>query len=258
MKKALPIYNKELRSYFASPIAYTCITIFLMLTGWYFFSLFAYYSNASLMSSQNPFGMMGEDLSPIEFIFRPFINFTSVVMLLSMPLLTMRLFSEEKKLGTTELLFSYPVTDLEVTAGKLAAAVTVFSAMLLLTLPMMGLLAAYASIDYGPLLTGYLGLLLLGTAFLSLGIFASSITENQIVSASITFGALLLFWMIGWVESFSTGAAASAAAQLSILRHIDGFSKGTISLSDTMYYILFASFFIFATLRVLESHKWRK
>jgi len=180
-----------------------------------------------------------------------------MIMLLMVPLLTMRLFSEEKKSGTIELLLTYPVTDMEVILGKFFACLTVFLLMLLLTATYPVLLFVFGEPEVGPVLTGYVGLVLMGAAFISLGIFTSSLTENQIIAATLSFGILFLFFMMGYSISLMGPILGNLMIYISLIGHLEGFAKGVIDTMDIIYYAVFITLFIFLTLRVLESKKWR-
>ena len=198
MRNFYLIAKKELNSYFSSPVAYVVITIFLVVTGYYFYNLLASFSTLSFQASTNPAIAKQQNLLNItETVVRPLFGNISMIMLLMMPLLTMRLFSEEKKSGTIELLLTYPVTDMEVIIGKFIACFVVFLLMLLLTATFPALLIFLGEPEIGPTITGYIGLILTGAAFISLGIFTSSLTENQIIAATLSFGVLILFFMMG-------------------------------------------------------------
>jgi ABC-2 type transport system permease protein len=180
-----------------------------------------------------------------------------VVLLFFIPMLTMRLFAEEKKSGTIELLLSYPVRDGEVLAGKFLAAAALYAVLLVLTLLYPGLVAYFTRVEWGPILTGYLGLLLTGTTFLAVGLLVSSFTENQIVAGFGTFGVLLAFWIIGWGAEFAGGNARSVLQYLSITEHMDSFTRGLIDTKDLVYYATAIALSLFLTLRSLDSKRWR-
>jgi len=193
----LPVFKKEMRLYFGSPVAYVVFTFFLVISGWFFSQIFLFYSDASMRSFMQPqFG--GQNLNVVDNVMRPLFTNMSVVLLFFIPMLTMRLFAEEKKSGTMELLLTYPVRDGEVLAGKYLAALALYLILLGLTLLYPGLVAYFTRVEWGPIMTGYLGLILTGAVFLAVGVLISSLTENQIVAGSATFGALLGFWLIGW------------------------------------------------------------
>lgn len=258
MRNCYLIAKKELRSYFTSPVAYVVIIIFLIITGYFFFNLFASFSTLSFQASANPALAKQKNLLNItETVIRPLFGNMSIIMLLMMPLLTMRLFSEEKKSGTIELLLTYPISDMEVIIGKFIACTTVFILMLSASITCPILVMVFGEPETGPIITGYLGLFLMGSAFISLGIFTSSITENQIVAATLSFGVLFLFWMMGYSVSFMGPTLGKIIMSISLIGHIEGFAKGVIDTTDIIYYLIFSSLFIFLTLRVLESKKWR-
>ena len=250
-----PILKKELKSYFVSPVAYIVISIFLVISGWFFYSSFAIYNLVSMQAASSPYGPHGLNIT--EGVLRPLFLNLSVVMLLLMPMLTMRLFAEEKKLGTIELLLTYPVRDGEILAGKFGACLLVFALMLALTGFYLIFLLLYSEPEYGPILSCYLGLFLMGTSFISLGILTSSLTENQIIASVATFGALLLFWVAGWASHFVAPTLGKVFSHLSIIEHYENFTKGVIESKDVVFYINFSILCLFLTLRSLEAKRWR-
>ncbi len=251
-----PIYKKELRLYFTSPVAWVILTIFLAIAGLFFYAIFGNFTRVSMQMAMNPQG--GRDLNVTDAVLRPLFANLSVILLLVMPLVTMRLFAEERRSGTIELLLTYPVRDGAVLIGKYLAALTLYATMIAATLayPAIVVGIAGASVEWGPLLTGYIGLLLMGGMFLAVGLFASSLTENQIVAAIVTFGVLLIFWIIGWTAEFATGTLGAVLTHLSILEHNDTFAKGVLDTKDIIYYLNFTALALFLTLRSLESRRW--
>jgi ABC-2 type transport system permease protein len=201
--------------------------------------------------------MMARNLNVTEGVLRPLYGNLGVVLLFILPLLTMRLFAEEKKQGTIELLLTYPTRDLAVVLAKFAACLAVYTLMLALTALYPVLLVVYAQPEMGPIVAGYAGLFLLGAAFIALGALASSLTENQIVAAAISFGLLLIFWVIGWSSQFASGNVGRLIAHLSLLDHFESFPKGVIDTKDVIFYLNFMVLCLFLTLRSLESHRWR-
>ena len=191
--KVWPIFKKEMRLYFTSPIAYAVIAFFLILAGYFFFAIFDFFTLASLQTAMNP--QMGRDLNVTDSVMRPLFSNISVILLLLMPLLTMRLFAEERRSGTIELLLTYPVRDGAVLLGKFFAALALYVHHAGPDARVPGPRLLLRPSRVGAVLTGYLGLLLLGSAFIAVGLFASSLTENQIIAAMTTFGILLLFWV---------------------------------------------------------------
>jgi ABC-2 type transport system permease protein len=247
--------KKELRLYFTSPVAYVVITIFLLLAGYFFYNIFAFFTLASMQSAMNP--AMARDLNVTDSVLRPLFSNVSVILLLLMPLVTMRLFAEERRSGTIELLLTYPVRDGAVLAAKYLAALALYALMLFLTLLYPGIIAYFVRLEWGPLLTGYAGLLLMGATFIAVGIFASSLTENQIVASITTFGILLILWIIGWSADYAGGTWGKVLQHLSILEHNDSFAKGVLDTKDVLYYLNFIALALFLTLRSLEARRWK-
>ena len=254
MRSFYAILRRELYVYFSSPIAYVVMTIFLLVSGYFFYSAFAYFSMISMQAMRMQ-GVAGINVT--DMVLNPTFANMSVIMLLMMPLLTMRIFAEEKKAGTLELLLSYPIRETELLFGKFIACLVVFFVMLAFTSLYPFLLWLYAAPDIGPITTGYLGLFLMGSAFIALGVMVSSLTENQIVAAVISFGALLMFWLIGWAETFAGPVLGKFLSHISLIKHFDNFSKGVIDTRDIIYYIDFNILFLFLTMRSLESKRWR-
>ena len=252
--KIWAIFKKEMRLYFTSPVAWVVFTIFLLIAGYFFYSIFAFFTLASMQSMMNP--QMGRDLNVTDSVMRPLFSNVSVILLLLLPLVTMRLFAEERRAGTIELLLTYPVRDGAVLAGKYLAAFALYAIMIALTLLYPLIVVYFARLEWGPIFTGYLGLLLMGATFIAVGVFASSLTENQIVAAITTFGALLIFWILGWSADYAGGTAGKVLQFLSILEHNDSFSKGVLDTKDVLYYLNFTLLALFLTLRSLEARRW--
>ncbi|MCI0454077.1 MAG: ABC transporter permease [Candidatus Dadabacteria bacterium] len=250
MKPVYTILKRELKSYFASPIAYVVLLVFLVLSGIFFFL----YLQGFVESQFDPrFQFFKERINLNDFVIRPYFGTVSIILLIMMPLITMRLIAEERRNFTAELLFTSPVRVFHIILGKFLASFSFFGVMVLISAVYVIVLMAYGNPDLGPLLSGYLGLFLLGGSFLAVGLFSSSLTENQIVAAVISFGILLVFWIIG----ASSDAQDSILGYLSIINHLDNFTKGVIELKDIVYYLSFIFFGLFLTHIMLESEKWR-
>lgn len=255
MRKFAAIYTRELAYYFQSVTAYVVISIFLLISGYFFFSIFRYYNLISLQSLQAD--EMRGGLNLIDGVMRPLFGNISILILLLLPLLTMRLLAEERKQGTFELLLTFPVSEVAAVGGKFLAVLTVYTVMLACTFLYPVMLLIFAQPETGPILSGYLGLLLMGCSFIAIGIFFSSLTGNQIVAGVTTFGVSLIFLIIGWAVPFVGPRFAEVLAQISLLYHFESFSKGMINTLDVTYYLLLTIFFLFMTLRSLASTRWR-
>lgn len=255
VSKTLALYRRELAYYFQSPVAYAVIAVFLFLCGYFFYNLLGYFNLVSIQTMQNP--LQARMLSLTASVLAPLFGNMSTILLLILPLLTMRLFTEERRSGSAELLFTYPVSDASVIAGKFLAAVTLLAVMLAMTTPYVGLLALFATPEPGPVISGYLGLLLMGIAFVAMGTFFSALSDSQLVAGAMTFGCGLLFLVIGWITPFVSPAAGAVLDQLSVIRHLESFSVGVIDTNDLVFYLNLTAFFLFLCARVLDSARWR-
>jgi len=255
MKAIWSITKKELLSYFTSPIAYIVISIFVLLSGFFFYSLVWWFNTQAIQMSQNPYYFQQININ--QMVFAPLFHNLSIIMLLMLPLLSMRLFSEEKKMGTEELLFTSPLSVIQIILGKYLASLIVLSAMLFLSAIPTIFTFIYGNPEPLPYLLGYLGLFLLGAAFLGLGVFWSSLTENQIISAVLTFGTLLLFWVLSWAGYSARGLWQDVLNYLSFFEHFDDMTKGILDTSHLVYYLSFAFFGLFLTHSVIQFRRWR-
>jgi ABC-2 type transport system permease protein len=229
--------------------------VFLLVSGYFFYNLLAYYNLASVQAMQNPLAGAGPGLT--DSVVRPLLGNLSVILLLMLPLLTMRLLSDERRSGTAELLFTFPISDWDAILGKYLATATVYAVMLAMTLAYPFILATYSRPEIGPIVTGYIGLLLMGLSFTAMGLFFSSLCENQLVAGVSTFGCGLLFLLIGWLVPFVPTAVGDVIAELSILDHFAGFARGVVDTNDVVFYANCVAFFLFLSARVLDSNRWR-
>jgi ABC-2 type transport system permease protein len=250
--------KKELTIYFGGPIFYITGFFFLLLAGYFFYTNVLYYSLVSLQAAQqasNP--QVAAQLNPHMLVYRPLFAVLAIILLFLVPLLTMRLLAEEKRSGTSELLFTYPLSDWSIILGKFGAALLVYLIFLAITAIFSVGLSFMTQVDWGAVAAGYLGLVLLGAACLALGLFASSLTENQIIAGVVGFALLLLFWVIGWMQEMGGGGLGKVVQSLSLMDHYDNFTKGVINTRDLVYCASFIFFFLFLTKRQLESRRWR-
>ncbi len=251
----LPVFKKEMRLYFGSSVAYVVGAFFLVISGWFFSQILFFYNMSSMQAAMQP--QFAQSLNPTDGIMRPLFSNMAVVLLFFMPMVTMRLFAEEKRSGTIELLLTYPVRDGEVLLGKFLAAGALYALLLALTLLYPGMVAYLGRVEWGPLLTGYLGLLLIGGTFLAVGVLLSSMTENQIVAGFSTFGILLALWVVGWGAEFAGGTLRTVLQYVSITEHMDSFSKGVLDTRDVVYYVTAIGLALFLALRSLEAKRWK-
>jgi ABC-2 type transport system permease protein len=254
MSNVLAIANKELRSYFSSPIGYVVIGLFALLYGYFFVALLAYF----VQMSAGQFGMQGpQSMNVNQQVIRGVMQNVTILVLFLMPMVTMRSYAEEKRSGTIELLLTSPLTDFQIVMGKFLGALALWVVMLAVSLIHMGILFVYGNPEWKPILTAYLGLLLLGGCFIALGLFISSLTKNQIVAGMVTFAVFLLLWIIEWIGSFSGPTIDKLTTYLSIIGHFDDFSKGVIDTTHLIYYVSFITFGLFLTAKSVDSERWR-
>src|SRR6201987_5164136 len=216
MRNIWIIFRKELHSYFVSPIAYLLLTMFALIFGFFFWNALGYFFFEG-MASQMRGQMFPMNLN--EQIIRPLLSNVSVIGLFFIPMITMRLFAEEKRSGTIELLATSPVRDVEVIIGKWLAAVALYSCLLLFTALNFAFLFKYGNPDWKPLAIGYLGLLLQAGALLAIGTFISTLTKNQIIAGAVTFGVCLLLWVLEWVSGYDTATWAKVLAYMAAPTH---------------------------------------
>jgi ABC-2 type transport system permease protein len=249
----LAVAGKELRSYFASPIAYIVTGFWALVFGYFFYVMLYFF----LQRSQQAMGMGPQSVNVNQDMIRYVLSNASVVVLFVLPAITMRTYSEEKRSGTIELLLTSPLTDLQIILGKFLGTLALYGAMLLVTVLYIALLFWFGNPEVKPIIAGYLGLLLLGGCFLSIGLFISSLTKNQIVAAVITFVTFLMLWVIDWMASDASGTTATVLRYLSITGHFEDFSKGIIDTKHVVYYLSLITFGLFLTAKAVDTERWK-
>ena len=261
MRSLYAIYRKEMGHYFVSPVAYVVVGVFLILSAFFFNSMLTILVRESFSREMQAmrFGMPAEFDVPSQ-VMRNFFGLLASLILFITPILTMGVYAEERKRGTMELLMTSPVTDFQIVLGKFLASLTLFVIMLLPTASYVVFM--YFRSDPMPpwriLLAGYLGVLLLGGALLSLGSFVSSLTENQLIAAVLTFAVFLLIWVLDFGARGSESSFGQVLQYLSVIRHYDDFTRGVIDTSALVYYASFVGLCLFLTVRSLDSMRWRR
>jgi ABC-2 type transport system permease protein len=253
MRNTLAIAQRELNAYFTGPIGYVLIGFFALLFGYFFSAALGFFQQQSMQAGMNP----TQALNVNQYLIGPTLMNTTVIMLFLFPMITMRTYSEEKRSGTIELLLTSPVTDLEIIMGKFAGAMLLYAAMLLVTLIPIGSLFLFGNPEWKQIATAYLGLLMMGGCFLSVGLFISSLTKNQIVAAMATFAVFLMLWVISWISTFVGPTMQAVLQYLSLTEHFDDFAKGIIDTKHVIYYLSFMAFGLFLTAKSVDSERWR-
>ena len=254
MRNIWIICRKELHSYFTSPVAYLLLTMFAIIFGFFFWNSVGYFNMMSLESQ-----MRGQSfpMSVNEYVIRPLLSNISVIGLFFIPMISMRLFAEEKRTGTIELLATSPIYDWEVIIGKWLAALMLYAVLLLFTAANFLFLFKYGNPDWRPLAIGYLGLLLQAGGLLAVGTFISTLTKNQIIAGAATFAACLMLWVLEWVAGYETAPWAKVLAYMSVITHYESFGKGVLDSKDAIYYVSLIFLGLFLSSRSLESLRWR-
>ena len=254
MRNIWTIAQRELYSYFVSPVAWVLLTIFAFLSG-----LFTYIISASFVrySLESQMQGQGGTINLNDQVIAPLFSNIAVIGLFLIPLISMRLFAEEKRQGTIELLVTSPVHDTEIVIGKWLSAVLMYGALLVVLILDFSFLFIYGQPDWKPVVTGLLGILLQGAALLALGTFISTTTKNQIVAGAVGFALALVLWILNWTTSFGNSDSVQVLNYLSIVSHMDSFSRGVLDSKDIIYYLSMIFLGLFLTTRSLESMRWR-
>ncbi len=239
------VLNKELRSYFLSPFIYLISAVFLLLSGYYFYSDLVFYVQ------------FGFGLNIMENFWQLMFTDLRLVIMLTVPFLTMRLFAEEKRLGTIELLLTYPMRDADLFWGKFVACAIATLFMLSFTLIYPVLMFSLQPFNWTLIVPGYVGLVMLSLAFIACGLFISSLTDNIVVAGLGSLGMLLFFWILSWNDGATQFGLISTIASVSMVTHFQSFALGFIDVKEITFFLLFIIFFSFLTLRSLEARQWR-
>jgi len=262
MKKTFAIFNKELKSFFYSPMAYVVIGLFTALTGYFFYSILEWFVRESFIATMQAqqyaqYGQRPRIFNVNLQVIGRYFGTLSFLSLIVLPLITMRLFSEEKKQGTIELLYTSPLTNVQIILGKYFAGLVFYFVLLIPTILFQSLLFMYGDPEFLPVISGYIGLLFIGSTFISLGLFISTLTENQIIAAIGGFALSLFLWVVGYGANIAGPTLAPFFKYISILTHFEDFAQGVIDSSHVAYYVLFSFVGVYLSLKSIESIKWR-
>lgn len=251
MRNVLTIAGKELRGYFVSPMGWVVMGLFALLFGYFFMAHLTFFVRQSMQAQQ------GGAINVNQSMIRPLLQNVALINLFLLPMITMRTYAEEKRSGTIELLLTSPITDMQIILGKFIGVLGFYAALLGVTMLYLSILFIFGNPEWKPVATGYLGLLLMGGCFLSVGLFISSTTKNQVVAGAATFVVFLLLWIISWLGESSGPAVARVLEYLSIVWHLDDFGKGVIDTKHVVYYLSFITFGLFLTMKSVDTERWR-
>ncbi len=253
MTNILAIVRKDWRGYFESPIGYVVIGLYAFIFGYFYTVGLTWFLQESMRAPAMGGGPMNVNQQLIRYVFMN----SMVIYLFVVPLITMRTYAEEKRSGTIELLMTAPVTDFQILMGKFLGALSLFAATLAITLIHMAVLFRFGNPEWKPIVTGYLGMLLVGGCMVSVGVFFSSLTRNQIVAGMFTFIVLLLLWVIEWIGGLLPAGLAAVCSYLSLTGHVEDFLRGIVDTAHVVYYLSFITFGLFLTAKAVDSERWR-
>jgi ABC-2 type transport system permease protein len=257
MRNTLVIAGKELQGYFVQPVAYVVLTVFLLLGGWFFFAMLRQFDEmvqlVQMMGQAQSLQQMNLNTRVID----PLLHDLSIVLVIVMPALTMRVFAEEKRTGTYELLLTAPVRTGEIVAGKFIATAVFTLIMVALAWIFPIILMIFGNPELGVMFAGYVALALLALSFAAVGLFTSSLTQNQIIAAISSFGLLILLYVISWPAEAGGGVVWSLLKYLSLPEHFSTMVRGVIDTADIVFFLSVILLALFLTQRSVESARWR-
>ncbi len=255
MRNLLPFIRKELRAYFYSPIAYIVAGVFLGLVGYFFASSVQGFSMQAIQLSGS--GREFPGFNPTNVVMKGLFRSMGTIFILLTPLITMRLIAEEKRAKTMELLMTSPLSVTTILAGKYVAALLVYTIIILSTLYIPLTIEYFSTVSWGQIVSGYLGLVLLGMAMISVGLLCSSVTDKQVVAAVLTIGVLVLFWFVGGVIGGYREDITKVMREFSLFSHFENLYNGLLDMRDVVYLMSFTVVVLFLSHRVLESSRWK-
>ena len=247
------IARKDLRSYFASPIAYIIIAFFIFLIGWMFFNFLSMYMQGMQQYAAVSFG---QKPTLTDYVLKPLFGNVNVILLFVVPFITMRLLAEEQRDHTIELLVTSPISPLQIVLGKFLAGLVLVSVLVVMTGIFPAVLAVIAKPDWGVILGSYVGLFLVSCTYVGIGLFWSSRTDNQIVAAICSFGTLLFFWLVSWPAHSAGPIWGDVLTYLSIISHYTNFAQGVLDTTDLIFYVSFTAFSLFLTNLSFDTFEW--
>jgi len=255
VKQFWPLFKKEFKTYFTSPIFYIVAVVFLAIAGYFFVNALILYSNNVIQLSGSGKSLAG--MNPTSKVMKQLFNTMGTLFILLVPLMTMRLVADEWRTKTMELLMTSPVSLSSIILAKYAASVIVYSIIILSTAYMPIVINYYSSVFWAQIISGYVGVILLGAAMLSIGLLCSTVTDKQIIAAVLTIGILVMFWFIGGVLGSASVEVTRILRVLSLYAHFSALTDGLLDLRDIVYLLSFASISLFVSHRVLDSARWK-
>ncbi len=257
MRNIWTLAMREFKVYFTSPIAYIVLAAFAVIFGHFFTTSLAFFLHYSASVAAQGGGMGAPSLNVHQIVIEPSLGNLGIVLVFLMPMITMRLFAEEKRSGTIELLLTSPLQDYHIIAGKWVGALLLYACLLAIVAANFSVLFVYTTPDWKPVPVWLLGLLLMGGSMIAIGTFISTLTKNQIVAGVLTFFSLLMLWLLNWFSSYETSTFSRLCEYLAISAHFEQFNKGVIELKDLVYHLSAISLGLFLAKRSLEALRWK-
>ena len=233
------VFKKEIRAYFISPVGYAFLLVFSLIS-------------AALLTVEM---IYASQVNMTQFFANFFTNNIMIFMFL-IPILTMKLFSEERKAKTDQILFTSPVSTTGVVMGKFFAAFCIFAMAVAVTFIYVIIINLFSTVDFLMLLGNYIGLFLLGAAFISIGMFISTLTENQVIAAVISFAVMIIILLVHYVKAFVSGFLVTAVDFISVIDRYMDFNEGLLNFSSILFFLSITGLFIYLTVRVIEKRRW--
>jgi len=249
----LAVMRRDIAAFFNSVTVWVLTAAYLFVGGLIFTLMTSSFAENSMMAGM---GGMGKGPNVMDDLVLGYQWWLGFLMIFVLPMLTMRLLAEERRTGTLELLFTYPVSEWEIVLAKFLAALTVVLAMLATSALSLVYLNQWIALDWRLIGTGYAGLALMGTTLIAIGLWASSLSSSQVIAACITYGFSMMLWLMQILDKFIP-SAEEHIGKLGIMTHLESFARGNLSSHDAIYYASLTGLFLFLTVRVLDSRKWR-
>ncbi|MCD6418084.1 ABC transporter permease [bacterium] len=255
------IFKKEIFQFFSAPASYGIIAVFLAVSGFFFYNITSYFAMQCIQAIQyqSSYNIPLPPMNVNQWVVRPFFHNLAILVIFLIPIITMRSYAAERNYGTSELLLTSPIRTAHLVYAKLASGFIIFIALIVLTFLFQIIIDIFtpSGLDWGPVWSGYLGLLLLGLAAIPVGQFISSLTKNQIVAAFMTFAVLLILWIVDWSTLFSSGILSKIVGYIGLSKHFSNFARGIIDTSDAIYFASVFVLSVFLTHQSVQSWRWR-
>lgn len=255
MRALWAITRRELQAYFASPLAYVIYAAFFAISGFFFFVALGNFNLISLQAAQIPW--LANQLNINQMVIQPHMQNFSFLLLFVIPFLTMRLFAEEKRTQTMELLLTSPISIGHMVIGKFLASLFLFLGLVVLSVIYPFIVTIVSTPDWGPIISGYVGVLLVGCLYISVGLFISALTKSQVIAGFLSFVVLLFFYILPFLSHSLPAPLDTVISYIGFSDRFEDFVKGLIDIPAVVYFLSFIFFALYLTHQAVESVRWR-